>query len=280
MATTKNTKDKGKDKTPPDPNALRVELQHGDSQSEKLAALATDGALTAITLQAYSGGGKELGVTELLAAMRKAGDETVAGDMGRFERVLTHQFLTLDALFNNLAQRSGRQDSFKGIEVLMRLALKAQSQARATAETLALMKNPMPYIKQANIANGPQQVNNGTPASAGKNQSPPNELLEHQHGNTLDIGTQAAAGLIQGYRGADAAGTQGAVPGAGNGGDPGIDEEPHALHSASQHCQRPPAGQQRHSRERGEKSKSTKRTIGAPAWQHPGHWNAGSGRPS
>ena len=194
MATTKNTKDKGKDKTPPDPNALRVELQHGDSQSEKLAALATDGALTAITLQAYSGGGKELGVTELLAAMRKAGDETVAGDMGRFERVLTHQFLTLDALFNNLAQRSGRQDSFKGIEVLMRLALKAQSQARATAETLALMKNPMPYIKQANIANGPQQVNNGTPASAGKNQSPPNELLEHQHGNTLDIGTQAAAG--------------------------------------------------------------------------------------
>ena len=194
MATTKNTKDKGKDKTPPDPNALRVELQHGDSQSEKLAALATDGALTAITLQAYSGGGKELGVTELLAAMRKAGDETVAGDMGRFERVLTHQFLTLDALFNNLAQRSGRQDSFKGIETLMRLALKAQSQARATAETLALMKNPMPYIRQANIANGPQQVNNGTPASAGKNQSPPNELLEHQHGNTLDIGTQAAAG--------------------------------------------------------------------------------------
>ena len=135
MATTKNTKDKGKDKTPPDPNALRVELQHGDSQSETLAALATDGALTAITLQAYAGGGKELGVTELLTAMRKAGDETVAGDMGRFERVLTHQFLTLDALFNNLAQRSGRQDSFKGIGVLMRLALKAQSQARATAES-------------------------------------------------------------------------------------------------------------------------------------------------
>ena len=199
MATTKNTKDK--DKTPPDPNALRVEVHPGDSPSEKLAALATDGALTAITLQAYAGGGKELGVTELLAAMRKAGDETVAGDMGRFERVLTHQFLTLDALFNNLAQRSGRQDSFKGIEVLMRLALKAQAQARATAETLALIKNPMPYIRQANIANGPQQVNNGsfqnstrTRASAAKTQTPPNELLEHQHDNTLDIGAQAAAG--------------------------------------------------------------------------------------
>ena len=194
MATTKSTKGKDKDKAQPDPNALRVEVQPDDNKSEKLAALATDGALTAITLQAYSGGGKELGVTELLAAMRKAGDETVAGDMGRFERVLTNQFLTLDALFNNLAQRSGRQDSFKGIEVLMRLALKAQAQARATAETLALIKNPMPYIKQANIAHGPQQINNGTPTSAGKNQSHPNELLEHQHGNTLDFGAQATAG--------------------------------------------------------------------------------------
>ena len=192
MAATKNTK--GKVKTPPDPNALRVDVQPDDNRSEKLAAMATAGAFTAATMHTYTGAGEALGVTELLAAMRKAGDETVAGDMGRFERVLTHQFLTLDALFNNLAQRSGRQDSFKGIEVLMRLALKAQSQARATAETLALMKNPMPYIRQANIANGPQQVNNGTPASAGKNQSPPNELLEHQHGNTLDIGTQAAAG--------------------------------------------------------------------------------------
>ena len=192
MATTKNTKGKGK--TPPDPNALRVEVQPDDNRSEKLAALATDGALTAITLQAYAGGGKELGVTELLAAMRKAGDETVAGDMGRFERVLTHQFLTLDALFNNLAQRSGRQDSFKGIEVLMRLALKAQAQARATAETLALIKNPMPYIRQANIAHGHQQVNNGqTLTGAGNFQSEPNKLLEAQHGNTLDIGAQAAA---------------------------------------------------------------------------------------
>ena len=194
MATTKNTKGKTKDKTPPDPNALRVEVRPDDNRSEKLAAMATTGAFTAATMHTYTGAGEALGVTELLAAMRKAGDETVAGDMGRFERVLTNQFLTLDALFNNLAQRSGRQESFKGIEVLMRLALKAQSQARATAETLALMKNPMPYIKQANIANGPQQVNNGTSSSAGKTQSPPNELLEHQHGNTLDIGTQAEAG--------------------------------------------------------------------------------------
>ena len=121
MATTKNTKDKGKDKTLPDPNALRVEVRPDDNYSEKLAALATDGALTAITLQAYAGGGKELGVTELLTAMRKAGDETVAGDMRRFERVLTHPFLTLAAMGGRWSPRC---PSARGAWVCSRMPLR------------------------------------------------------------------------------------------------------------------------------------------------------------
>ena len=138
-----------------------------------------------------------------MAEMRKAGDEVVAGNMGRVERMLANQAMTLDAIFNDMAQRSGRQDSFKGIEVLMRLALKAQAQARSTAEALAQLKNPMPYIKQANMTTGPQQVNNsygGTPshsgiqAGAGNFQSEPNKLLEANHGQWLDIGAKAAAG--------------------------------------------------------------------------------------
>ena len=43
----------------------------------------------------------------------------------------------------------------------MRLALKAQAQCRATVETLAEIKNPPTlFARQANIAHGPQQVNN------------------------------------------------------------------------------------------------------------------------
>ena len=182
MATKKNTK------------ATSPAKSDKDTRSQTLAKLVAGGVLSAVTLKQYSGAGEDLEVSDLIAEMKKAGDEAVAGDFGRVERMLANQMLTLDHLFNNLAQRSGRQDTFKGIEVLMRLALKAQAQARATAETLAVIKNPMPYIQQANIAHGPQQVNNGTPTSAGKNQSPPNELLEHQHGNTLDIGAPAAAG--------------------------------------------------------------------------------------
>ena len=176
------------------PNAFEVEAGK-DTTSQALAKLATNSVLSAVTLKRYSGAGDALEVPDLVTEMRKAGNEVVEGNMGRVERMLANQAMTLDAIFNDMAQRSGRQDTYKGIEVLMRLALKAQAQARATAETLSVIKNPMPYIKQANIAHGHQQVNNGQQATgAGSFQSGQNKLLEAQHGNTLDIGAQAQAG--------------------------------------------------------------------------------------
>ena len=202
MATKKTTKATSPAKRNPD--AFEI-LKSEDTQSQALAKLATNSVLSAVTLKRYSNAGDDLEVADLVTEMRKAGGEVVAGDMGRVERMLVNQAITLDAIFNNMAQRSGKQDSFKGIEVLMRLALKAQAQARSTAEALALLKNPMPFIKQANLTTGPQQVNNtyagGTlersaraQAGAGNSQSEPNKLLEADHGQRLDIGAQAAAG--------------------------------------------------------------------------------------
>ena len=182
------------------PNAIEV-AKSNDTSSQTLAKLATNSTLSVFTLKSYSGCGDALEVPDLITEMKKAGDEAAAGDLGRVERMLANQAITLDAIFNNMAQRSHKQDTFKGIEVLMRLALKAQAQARSTAEALALLKNPMPYIKQANIAHGHQQVNNGAipdqyaqaHASAGDFQTTPNKLLEADHGQWLDIGAQAAA---------------------------------------------------------------------------------------
>jgi hypothetical protein len=82
----------------------------------------------------------------------------------------------------------------------LRLALKAQSQCRATLETLAAIKNPQPvaFVRQANIAHGPQQVNNAH-ASDVENQRAPNELLKgvpgvtHAPGERLDLGATPAA---------------------------------------------------------------------------------------
>ena len=52
------------------------------------------------------------------------------------------------------------------LEGFMRMALRAQSQCRATLETLATIKNPpIVYAKQANFAAGHQQVNNGIAAT-------------------------------------------------------------------------------------------------------------------
>lgn len=192
--------------TPPakrNPDAFEV-VKSEDTTSQALAKLTTTSSLAAVTLKRYSGAGDEMDVADLLTEMRKAGDEVVAGDMGRVERMLANQALTLDSIFHDMAQRSGRQETYKGIEILMRLALKAQAQARSTAEALALLKNPMPYIRQANMTTGPQQVNNtyaGTSehsaraqAGAGNFQSEPNKLLEADHDQRLDIGAQATTG--------------------------------------------------------------------------------------
>ena len=193
----------------PDPNILQVcegleGITKGMSESDIAARMSTRQYMTAHAHRAYAGFGKEMvSVTSIDAELRANGDAVVAGDLGRIERALTSQFLTLDTIFANLAERSSRQEYIKQMETYLRLALKAQAQARATAEALALLKNPMPYIRQANIANGPQQVNNaGTQNSnqgnkhthAEKTETKQNKLLEAQDANILDTRAPAATG--------------------------------------------------------------------------------------
>ena len=193
----------GKEIAPNNPNDLSLSVRdgvdgvkEGMNQSELMAAVVTRSVMAAPTLKAYSGCDDALEVSDLVNELRKAGDEAVSGDLNRMERMLVKQAMTLDAIFNNLAQRSSRQDYMKQMETYLRLALKAQSQSRATAEALALMKNPQPYIRQANMTTGPQQINNGSAAqsSARNIQSEPNKLLEADHGNYLDTRAQGAAG--------------------------------------------------------------------------------------
>jgi hypothetical protein len=79
----------------------------------------------------------------------------------------------------------------------MRLALKAQSQCRATLETLVNIKNPRPvaFVQQANIANGPQRVNNMAVHARVENaEIRKDKLLEGPHGERLD--TRAASPTI------------------------------------------------------------------------------------
>lgn len=128
-------------------------------------------------------------VDELVDSIEKVN----AGDMKRCEGMLMGQAQALQSIFVNLSRRAINQEYLKNYEAFMRMALKAQSQCRQTLEALSNIKNPpVVYAKQANISNGPQQINNGVPAQAPhaeeiKNQS--NELLEVIDGERLDSGT-------------------------------------------------------------------------------------------
>lgn len=212
-----------KNRTPAkaDPNGYQIKAEdwgfiQGDSESQVLAALSTRSALTATTYKAFSGAGDTVQVTDLMGELRKAGDEVADGNMSRVEKMLAHQALTLDAIFNNMALRSHTQTTFKGIEVLMRLALKAQAQARSTAEALALLKNPQPYIRQANIAHGPQQVNNagtqtvgtqaGTHPHAKESKVLQNELLEDQRNGSTYMDTRTTSKAARGHSKVEAVG--------------------------------------------------------------------------
>lgn len=121
------------------------------------------------------------------------------GDLQRAEAMLIAQAHTLEALFCELTRRAGLNmgEYLQAAETYMRLALKAQSQCRATLETLATMKNPpVAFVRQANIAHGPQQVNNapaGDAPRARESEIEPNELLEVTDGNRLDAGATTTA---------------------------------------------------------------------------------------
>jgi len=74
----------------------------------------------------------------------------------------------------------------------MNMALKAQSQSRSTIQALTELKYPKQatFVKQANISNGHQQVNNATNTHtrvrAKEIENQPNELLSENSNATLD----------------------------------------------------------------------------------------------
>lgn len=136
----------------------------------------------------------------LVTALREGCARVNAGDLREVEAMLFAQATALNGLFADLTRRAaanlGDGHTFDAGETLLKMAMKAQSQCRATLETLATVKNPPVFARQANIANGPQQVNNTltAPSHAGENPKAPNELLEASHEQPLDAGTPGAAG--------------------------------------------------------------------------------------
>jgi hypothetical protein len=201
-------------KQPSDPdadhgNTLRVAARPGVSQERQLADLGADGIVSnAMTARAFLNPSQpNLSITELVASVKAHGEKANGNDLAAAEQMLMAQAIALNSIFAEMARRSALNmgDYLDATDRYMRLALKAQGQCRATLETLAAIKNPpVVFARQANIAHGPQQVNNGVapewtkgvPTHAHEQTGiTSNELLGIEDGKRVDAGTQGAAGL-------------------------------------------------------------------------------------
>lgn len=190
-----------------DPKALNVTQQPSEGKPEAMARTSLRPTVqAALTLMDYNKAFGELSINTLVDDLGKQCELASSGDLTRAEAILTTQAQTLDAIFHNLARRAQRAEYLNQLEANMRLALKAQAQCRSTLETLAAIKNPQPvaFVKQANIAHGPQQVNNGRSfatdtrqrACAQETENQQNELLEHNDGKRLDPGETGTPGTV------------------------------------------------------------------------------------
>jgi hypothetical protein len=182
-------------------------LKPDKKRDRQLSDLVVEGVVgNAIAAIDYSRVLGELSLNDMLASLRNLGETVSGGDMSSLERVLAAQALSLNTMFAELSRRAavnmGRDSD--ATDRYLRLALKAQSQSRASIEALAVIKNPPVFARQANIAHGPQQVNNGvlppqptqpgpTVAHARETENTQSKLLDDRHGKWLDTGAQGSA---------------------------------------------------------------------------------------
>ena len=146
----------------------------------------------AIVTQTFQGNllGKEVDMACLVDALLENMEVIKAGDLTQLEAMLYAQATALQTMFSSLARRAHSQDSLKQYGTHMGFALKAQAQSRATIQTLIELKFPrqVAFVKQANISQGHQQINNGTPPTEKPSHAREfdsnlqNELLEAPHG--------------------------------------------------------------------------------------------------
>ncbi len=140
-----------------------------DERGRNFAKLITSPEIAAcriISLMQPKSFADEIDNPTLVATLRDQAVNLQSGDLAYVESMLINQASSLQAVYVRLAERAMEQSKMSNIEGFMRLALRAQSQSRATLETLATIKNPpIVYAKQANVTTGPQQINNSTGAS-------------------------------------------------------------------------------------------------------------------
>jgi hypothetical protein len=175
-------------------------LEDSRRQVAKLMASPAMAASRAIeAIEGKNGYGKFLDIPELVQCLRDQAAVVNGGDLALTEAMLMNQATTLQSLFSRLIERGMGCDHYPGFEANLKMALRAQSQCRATLETLAAIKNPpVVFARQANVTTGPQQINNGAAVTsrALENESQQTQLSGGNHELLPNARAQGLAGRI------------------------------------------------------------------------------------
>lgn len=181
---------------------LNLHGKIGQTEAQVISKAALTPAINAANVvESYQGNilGNGTDFMALVEGLENSTDKVKGGDLSNLEAMLTGQAAALESIFTSMAKRAANQTQLVQYQAFFGMAMKAQAQSRATISALVNLKYPRQatFVKQANIAHGPQQVNNGTAVEqsthARETQPQQNELLEDQrHGGThLDTGATA-----------------------------------------------------------------------------------------
>jgi hypothetical protein len=171
-----------------------ITLKHKPNQSDELtlAELKTQSSFVNSTvLEIYEKKVENVpfDIQSTLTVLENTVSRIKSGDLSNIEEMLFNQAMALESIFAKTVKRANDCQYMANYQVQMQIALKAQNQSRATLQALVQLKQPnnTQFIKQANIAQGHQQVNN----FAEKNITAQNELLRSEDAK-LDSGGKAA----------------------------------------------------------------------------------------
>lgn len=164
------------------PRTLVLTQKPNQSKDEAIAEkMLKPSALSSAVIESYKDNiqGDSLDFVLAFGILEREVSKVKGGDLSKIEEMLLSQAVALELMFTSLARRAKSQEQLLQYETHMRFALKAQNQSRATLQALIQLKQPSQttFVKQANIAQGHQQVNN----LPEKNITPQNELLRGKH---------------------------------------------------------------------------------------------------
>lgn len=147
-------------------DALQVDQFPDETGAQALARKILDpGMRHGMAASAFAGGAlgdiERPGLMDYINHVLKAAEQSEAGELGLASRTLAAQAITLDAMFTELARRAAVNmgEYLDASERYARLALKAQTNSRATLEALAKLHQPREQtVRHVHVNEGGQAV--------------------------------------------------------------------------------------------------------------------------